>query len=254
MTAHSDTPQATGPFWFGKTEAEIRNAVDCRAERWFGVPGFGRYQWSDKGRTRSVDCVVNGRAYRGQVLKHRLDRYGYEIVNVRNDEGRQVTVPVAKMVLLAHHPAFRSLAAFPEGLQTRHNPVTGQQFNCYPEGLWPGTKLENEADKDAPPEPQFNCRNFVTCGNMVFHEGRRCVPCTEAVGREAAQLLGRGANLLAVAEHFGYSGPDWVWQLAVKHGGLDQGELSKAAALAQHPGMVQRVRLRRAGLGRGDTP
>ena len=45
------------------------------------------------------------------------------------------------MVLLAHHPAFAGLAAFPDGLETRHNPAVGDKlFNAYPEGIWPGTQ------------------------------------------------------------------------------------------------------------------
>jgi hypothetical protein len=54
-------------------------------------------------------------------------------------------------------------------------------------------------------------------------------------------MLDAGANLMAVAELFGYTGPDWVHKLAVRHGGY-QG--TKAAALAQHPGLAQRMRLR----------
>ena len=76
---------------------------------------------------------------------------------------------------------------------------------------------------------------------MVHNQGRRCVACTEAVGREAAAMLDGGANLMTVAERFGYTGPDWVHKLAVKYGGY---EGTKAAALAQHPTVTQRIRLR----------
>ena len=228
------------PYWFGRPEQEIRGAVEARDETWGAVPGHGRYEWSDKGRIR--------RAADGRLMKTRLLNSGYEAVNViRDSDGKQVTVTVHSMVLLAHHPAFHGLAAFPDGLETRHNPATGPLFNVYPEGLWPGTKEQNAADK-GPQEPQHPCRNHVTCGNMVHNEGKRCVPCTEAVGRQAAAMLGAGENLMAVAFRFGYTGPDWVFKLAVKCGGY-QG--TKAAALAQHPSLRQKLRLAR--LIRGDA-
>ena len=250
MTAHSDISRI-GPYWFGRPEAEIRAAAAAREETWAPVPGCSRYEWSDQGRVRSVDCTVAGRQLRGRVLRTRVKNAGYEIVNVRNDKGEQVTVAGAPMVLLAHHPAFRGLAAFPPGLETRHNPSTGPLFNAYPEGLWPGTKAQNAADKDRPPEPQHPCRNAPACANMVVTPGRRCVPCTEAVGREAAGLLRLGMPLQQVAERFGYTGPDWVYQLAVRHGGY---EGTKAAARTQRPRLARRLRLAARLARSGDAP
>lgn len=228
MTTNSDNP------WFAKTSAEILAAVESRAGvAWGKVPGYGRYEWSDKGGLRRVRD--------GYVMKtgSKVNNSGYVMVNVTNDDGKPVTVTIGPMVLLAHHPEFRGLAAFPDGLETRHGPA-GPLCNAYPENLWPGTKKQNAADKD-PQDPQFPCRNHLTCGNMVHNEGRRCTPCTEAVGRKAAVLLDAGANLMKVATLFGYTGPDWVHKLAVKHGGY-QG--TKAEALAQHPVVGQRLRLR----------
>jgi NUMOD4 motif len=242
----TDSEEQPGPYWSGKTAMEIRNAVDVRAERWAAIPGYSRYEWSDKGRVRVLGRTDDrGRRLAARVLKTRVNNAGYEITGVVSDAaGKQVTVAVAPMVVLAHHPAFRGLDRFPGGLETRHGKA-GPLCNAYPENLWPGTKKENADDKDAPPAPQHECRNHALCGNLVHTPGRRCVPCTQAVGREAARLLAGGANLMAVTEHFGYSGPDWVYKLAVRHGGYGG---SKAEALAQHPGMVQRVRLRAAGL------
>ena len=169
---------------------------------------------------------------------------------IRDSDGKQVCALVHVMVLLAHHPAFAGLDAFPVGLESRHNPAVGDKlFNAYPEGLWPGTKAQNAADKDGQ-EPQHPCRNAPACANLVATpDRRRCVPCTEAVGREAAAMLDGGANLMTVAERFGYTGPDWVHKLAVRYGGY---EGTKAAALAQHPTITQRVRLR-ARTRRGDA-
>jgi NUMOD4 motif len=232
MTAHSDA--RIEPFWFGRPEAEIRAAAGARVEQWAPVPGYSRYLWSDKGRVR---ISVNG-----QVMKIGVNNSDYGVVKViRDSDGKQVSKHVGSMVILAHHPAFHGLSEFPEGLETRHNPAVGDKlFNAYPEGLWPGTKAQNAADKD-PQDPQHPCRNAPACGNMVHNEGKRCVPCTEAVGREAAAMLGAGANLMTVAERFGYTGPDWVHKLAVKYGGYPG---TKAEALAQHPTLTQRIRLR----------
>ena len=251
MTTHSEA--RIEPYWFGRPEAEIRDAVAGRHEVWAAVPGYSRYEWCDKPVevTRAGDTFTSQIRRVGEgfmVLKmNKLSSAGYRQVNVTNDARQRVTVDVAPMILLAHHPAFRGLDRFPDGLETRHNPVTGPLFNAYPEGLWPGTKEQNAGDK-GPQDPQFPCRNHVTCGNMVHNEGKRCVPCTEAVGRQAAAMLDAGENLMAVAFRFGYTGPDWVFKLAVKCGGY-QG--TKAAALAQHPSLRQKLRLAR--LIRGDA-
>lgn len=232
MTTHSEA--RIEPYWWGRPEAEIRAAVEARPEQWAPVPGYNRYLWSDKGRVR---VSVNGK-----IMKTDVNNSEYVTVKIiRDSDGKQVTKPVAYMEILAHHPAFRGLSEFPEGLETRHNPAVGDKlFNAYPEGLWPGTKEQNAGDK-GPQEPQHPCRNHVTCGNMVHNEGKRCVPCTEAVGRQAAAMLDAGANLMTVAERFGYTGPDWVFKLAAKYGGHAG---TKAAALAQHPTVTQRLRLR----------
>jgi hypothetical protein len=186
----------------------------------------------------------------GKIMRTRVLNSGYEAVNViRDSDGRQVCVLVHVMVLLAHHPAFRGLDRFPDGLETRHNPVTGPLFNAYPEGLWPGTKAQNAADKDEP-VPQHPCRNAPACPNMVVTPDRRCVDCVIAVGREAADLLRLGMPLQQVAERFGYTGPDWVYSLAVKHGGY---EGTKADARTQRPRLGQRVRLSARLARRGDA-
>lgn len=240
MTTESDIQ----PYWFGKTPMEIRNAVDCRAERWAAIPGYSRYEWSDKGRVRVLARVdERGRRMQGKVLKTRLNNAGYEITGVVSDAtGRQVTVTVHKMVLLAHHPAFRGLDMFPDGLESRHNPAMGPLFNCYPEGLWPGTRKDNEADKYGPDGPPvYPCKNAPRCPNFASHEGRRCPDCVAEVGRQAAALLTAGMNLDDVATLFGYTRGDWTYRLAVKYGGYTG---SKEQALAQRPPMGQRALLR----------
>lgn len=224
------------PYWFGRPEQEIRDAVAARGESWAAVPGYARYQWSDKGGIR--------RAADGLVMKTKVSNSGYELVNVlRDSDGKQVTVTVHSMVLLAHHPAFAGLDKFPPGLESRHNPSTGSLFNAYPEGLWPGTKKENAADKfgEEGPAVQFPCKNAPRCRNLVPREGRRCTDCVAEVGRQAAALLNAGMSLQDAAEVFGYTRGDWTFKLAVRYGGYTG---SKEQATAQRLTFVQRARLR----------
>jgi hypothetical protein len=252
----TDSDSRTVPYWSGKTAGEITEAARARPEGWARVPGYGSYEWSDQGSVRSVDREVGGRRLRGRILKTRVNNSGYVIVNVRTDAGAPVTVAVAPMVLLAHHPAFRGRSRFPEGLETRHGPA-GPLCNAYPENLWPGTKGENHADQVAAgtavvPE-SFECVNFARCGGRVKNPGRRCLPCVEQTGRDAGQLLNAGMGLADVAERFGYSDGRWVHGLAAKFGGY-AGTITEARAqrptLAQRARLVGLVRLQRRAAGR----
>lgn len=235
MTTHSDISQIE-PYWFGRSGAEARARAEDRPEQWALVPGYSRYLWSDKGRVR--------RARDGYDLSlNKLSSAGYRQVNVTDDTGRRVTVDVAPMILLAHHPAFLGLDRFPGGLETRHNPAVGDKtFNAYPEGIWPGTKAQNAADKypDGPPA-YFPCKNAPRCLNEVPHEGRRCADCAAEVGRQAAALLSAGENLADVAAFFGYKRTDWTYRLAVRHGRYAG---TQEQALAQRPGVTRRLLLR----------
>lgn len=244
MTTHSDA--RIEPYWFGRTEQEIRAAVEARGEAWGTVPGYSRYEWSDKGRLRRVRD--------GYIMKTgKLNNQGYVLPNVVNDDGKPVSRALAPMVLLAHHPAFRGLDRFPPGLETRHNPSVGDKtFNAYPEGIWPGTKAENNGlDKD-PAEPLHPCKNAAarpgTVHGMNHNAGKRCVACLDAVGADAAELLRLGMPSLKVAARFGNS-ESWIMTLATKRGGY---EGSNAEAREQRPSVGQRLRLARRLARMGD--
>jgi hypothetical protein len=212
---------------------------DERPEAWKPVPEidgctFSGYEASDKGRARSIDRVSRGRRYSGRDLSLRPDKDGYILTDFRCDDpercprGGKHTFSVHKVVLTTFD------RPCPPGMEACHS-RRGPSFNWWPEGVRWGTKPENEADKPEPstaPEPTFPCRNAPTCGNLVVNEGRRCLDCVAGVGREAAGLLRAGTPLQEVAEHFGYTGGDWVYSLAVKHGGY---EGSKAQARMQRP-------------------
>lgn len=227
------------PFWWGRPEAEIRAAVEAREENWATVPGYSRYQWSDKGHLRRIRD--------GYMMKvgDKRNNDGYVLVNViRDSDGRQVTVAAAPMVLLAHHPAFRGLDRFPDGLETGHNPSVGDKtFNAYPEGIWPRTKAENNGLDKGPAEPLHPCKNAATHPDidhgMNHNADKRCAACLDAVGVEAAELLRLRMPSLKVAARYGNS-EAWIMKLATKRGGY---EGTSAEARAQRPTVTQRLRL-----------
>jgi hypothetical protein len=217
-----------------------------RPEKWLPVPGFSAYEVSDNsvwqadddgrltqvsGGYRSLDRVSGTRQLKGQPIRARIlaNSGGYAAVNLTDDTGTRRTMLVHRLILLAHDKPC------PPGMETLHNPERGPLWNRYPEDIRWGTKPENAADKPeppVPPEPTFECVNHARCGNLVVNQGRRCLDCVAEVGREAADLLRAGTPLQEVAEHFGYTGGDWVYSLAVKHGAY---EGSKAQARMQRP-------------------
>jgi len=222
---------------------------DERAETWCPVAPldgctFSGYEGSDKGRARSIDRKVGNRQLRGKVLATRRTDDGYVLVNIRcdstdPDHNRVHTVTMHKIVLTTFDKPC------PPGMEACHS-ERGPAFNWWPEGVRWGTKPENHADMVAAgtavvPEA-FPCRNYIQCGGTVKTQGRRCVACVAAVGRDAAALLSAGMGLADVAARFGYTGTDWVFKLAAEHGYTG----TKAQAAAQRPRLSQRVTLLRA--------
>jgi hypothetical protein len=205
---------------------------DTRTEMWKPVPGFARYEVSDLGRIRNAAA---------RIMATNPNNNGYLRLNLVDDHGVRQNVLVHRCVLLAH------AGACPEGMEACHGPG-GHQDNRLVNLRW-DTKPENERDKIAAgttpkPNPTYPCLNYAVCGQLVIHEGRRCRDCVMQVGQEAAAMLGRGVNLYDVAEHFGYTAPDWVWRLAVEAGHSG----SKRQALTQQPSLSQRVTGRLATL------
>ena len=205
---------------------------------------FSGYECSDKGHARSLDRKQGNRQLRGKVLAARRHDDGYVLVNIRCDSAdpahnRVHTVTMHRIVLTTFD------RPCPPGMEARHSP-RGPAFNWWPEGFeggW-GTKKANHDDQvaagTAVVPASFPCRN--ACGGTVKTQGRRCVACVAAVGRDAAALLNAGMGLADVAERFGYTGTDWVFKLAVEHGYAG----TKARATAQRPTALQRVTLLRA--------
>ena len=220
-----------------------------RPEKWLPFASldgctFSGYECSDKGRARSIDRQAGNRQLRGVVLALRANKDGYLLVNARCDDksvcprGGVHTFTIHKVVLTTF------AGPCPPGMEACHSPK-GPGFNWFPEGVRWGSKASNHADMAAAgnakvPE-SFPCRNAPRCTETVKNPGRRCLACVTVVGLHAAALLELGMPLQQVGERFGYSGGDWVYRLAVDHGGY---EGAKADAQTQRPGLGQRARLR----------
>lgn len=219
-----------------RTQGAVALTGADRPETWKPVVridgcAFSGYVASDLGRARSVDRTGrNGRPLAGRDVSTRLHKEGYVLLDMRcdnPDHKRPHTLTMHKVVLTTFD------RPRPRGMEACHS--HGPAGNRWPEDIRWDTKPANEADKPAPPappDPTRPCRNAPACPNLVIHEGRRCVPCTEEVGREAADMLRAGMPLQEVAEHFGYTGPDWAYSLAVKYGGYTA---TKAEARTQRP-------------------
>ena len=221
---------------------------DQRLESWRAVAPldgctFSGYQCSDKGSARSIDRVSGNRHLKGKQLATRRNDDGYVLVNIRcdstdPDHNRVHTVTMHKIVLTTFD------RPCPPGMEACHSD-RGPAFNYWPEGVRWGTKPENHADMveagTAVVPAAFPCRNAPRCPNMVKNEGRRCIGCVRSVGIEAGALLALGMPLSRVAARFGYKTGDWVYRLAVEHGGYTG---SREHAAAQRPTIRQHVTIR----------
>lgn len=222
---------------------------DQPEETWKDIPGFPGYQADRDGRYRSLDrTLASGRRVKGKTLATRPNNRGYLLVDLRDAEGNKVTRSAHTVTLETH------AGACPPGMEARHldddprrntwRPGREDESRAQGGNLFWGTKEDNHRDKvrnggaKPPPGPAFDCVNHERCRGKVANEGRRCLPCVEQVGRDAADMLRRGENLLKVVQHFGYSGTRWTYQIAVRHGGF-QG--TEAQALTQHRSWSRRV-------------
>ena len=221
-------------------------------QQWGDIPNCPGYQVNWDGEFRSLDgLTASGRRRNGKTLSTRVSNRGYGLVDLRTADGTKVTRSVHSVMLETFVPG-----GIPEGMESRHlddNPLRnswrpGSEDESRKRGgnLFVGTKRDQHRDKvrnggaKPPPGPTFDCTDHERerCGGKVANEGRRCLPCVERVGREAAARLNAGENLLRVAQSYGYSAPGWTYKLAVTHGGY-QG--TQAQALMQRRSWSRRV-------------
>jgi hypothetical protein len=235
---------------------------DTTPERWEAIPGGPGYECSWDGNFRSVDRVSpSGRRLKGQPIATTIGKDGYVLVKYWDAQGRRVTRQAHRVVLETF------AGPCPDGMQSRHydddprnnrwRPGSEEESRARGGNLFRGTGRDQHADKvrnNGGPlpvsPPAHDCVNHARCGGRTRNPGRRCVPCVEQVGRDAGDMLRGGENLLKVAQHFGYTGTDWVFSLAVKHGGYRG---TRAQAQAQRRRWSQRVATTvRKRLRRGD--
>lgn len=197
-----------------------------RDETWRPVPEiegctFSGYETSDQGRYRSIDRMSGTRRLKGKVLATRLDDDGYVLVNIRCDS----TDPAHNRVhtFAGHKLVLWTFAGPPEPGQEACHSRRGPAFNWWPEGVRWDTKPANHADQVEAgtatlPEPSFPCLNAPACPNLNRSEGKRCRPCVVQLGVDTAAMLADGQTLAAAAARFRCS-QQWVYRLAVEHGG-----------------------------------
>ena len=110
-------------------------------EKWKDIQNYvGYYQVSDRGRIRSVGRFVenknNGvvRYFKGRILKHSLNRYGYPVVNLSKNN-------ITKKFLVHRLLGKEFLPTFKEGLQVNHK--DGVKTNNVLENLEMVSNIDN---------------------------------------------------------------------------------------------------------------
>ena len=229
------------------TPSEV-TASNQQAETWTPLPPpFTKYEVSFDGfgpDQRPVRHAGTGNPLATTVSNHG----GYLMVKPYDDDGKRQTRSVHSLVLLG------GAGPCPPGQQSRHLDddqlnnrwapgATKEEIQAAGGNLMYGTPPQNAQDKydrglPRTPAATHPCINHARCGGLVVNPGRRCLPCAQEVGVQAADLLNRGVNLKDVTARLGYQTPEWVHKLARTHGGYAG---SLAVALAQQPPRSRRV-------------
>lgn len=226
---------------------------DDLPETWTPLPPpFTKYEVSDSG-VGPLQRPVRRVGADGGLSTTPSNHGGYPMVKPYDDNGNRQTRSVHSLVLLGF------AGPCPPGMESRHlddDPLnnrwrpgsTEDEVRAAGGNLMYGTKPQNAADKyrrglPRTPAATHPCINHARCGGLVVNPGRRCLPCAQEVGVQAAAMLAAGVNLKDVTARLGYQTPEWVHKLACNHGGYT-GTL--AGALAQQPPSRARRVTRRA--------
>ena len=201
-------------------------------EKWASPAGFSKYEVSNDGfgpdqrPVRSIDRTVGARRVKGVLLKVSVGTNGRPRVKLYDDEGRQRTVEVHALVMLAH------VGPLPPGMTVRHydddpfnnrwRPGAEQESVAAGGNLFYGSRPEQEADRyrngrpRPAPRPERHC---VLCGAVLTTNGKRCHDCVVELGVNAAAMLRAGQEPAEVAGHLDYPSTEGILALAVTHGG-----------------------------------
>ena len=224
-------------------------ASDRRAETWTPLPApFSKYEVSFDGF--GPDQRPIRRAGGKPLATSPSNHGGYLMVKPYDDSGKQQTVSAHSLVLLGATgvpcpPGLESCHLDDDPLNNRWRPgETDDEVRAAGGNLVRRTKKQNAHHKflngrPKAPAPTHPCINYIRCGGLVVNPGRRCLPCAQEVGVQAAAMLRRRLNLTSeVTPRLGYKSDEWVWKLARDHGGY-AGTLAQARA--QHPPWSRRV-------------
>lgn len=205
-------------------------------EKWAPFPGAGHYQFSNHdGRVRSVDRVIKGRHYAGQLLATRPSNKPdsapperrYRLVNIRMDTGMRKTVSVHSGVLLAHVDGGR-----PEGQEACHEgDRTGR--NCLAWLRW-DTPEANDRERYGEPAPPRPARPpCILCGGRVgAPNAKRCTECLTTIGVNAAAARHAGHTPEEISAMLDYPHVEGLMRLSVRYGGYTE----------RRPGLLARLR------------
>jgi len=190
---------------------------DQITETWKPIPGAGYYEASDRGHVRSIDRTIDGRFYKGVVLKLREDGDGYLVVNITmDDRTRKHGASVARLVLLTFDPD-----GYREGLQACHGPG-GQKDNSVLNLRWDTDEANRQealqvrlANHPPKPKPVKVCPR---CKREHGGKGQNCHECVVGLGVSAALMLANGVPLDQVSARLDYP-PAGLFNLAVRYGG-----------------------------------
>jgi hypothetical protein len=178
---------------------------------WMPYPGAGYYEFSHRGKARSVDRTSGGTFYRGKELATRLNNQGYILVDIRMDTGEKKTITMHSGVLRSHDRE-------PEPWEECRHGGGGPQDNRWPENIQWGTRPANLADMAAA-RPQRPPKTCPRCGAEHRGRGQNCPDCMTGIGVSAAAMMAAGEMLDRVAAELDYP-PVGVYRLAVTKGGL----------------------------------
>jgi hypothetical protein len=185
---------------------------------WAPLPGFSRYEVSHRGGG------IRRRGGGRQPLKVSVGTHGYPEAQPYNDAAKQEKRTMHSLVLLGH------AGAPPEGMETLHGPRGPLDYrycgcgspDCTEGNLRYGTHEMNVGETIAAGRAvrpaTHPCINHERCGGMVVNPGRRCLPCAQEVGRQAAAMRDAGIDLPTATRKLGYKSTSWVLGLSVRHG------------------------------------
>ena len=193
-------------------------------EWWAPYPGARNYFFSAAGRVRSVDRTIKGKRYTGQILAQRPSNRPpgmpperrYRLANIILDDGTRKTVTVHAGVALSRTAGGRRPVRDGVALEVCHNDDHGGH-NWFANLRWddPDGNRKDRYGEPAPPKPARLC---ILCGDPVKTNGKRCTPCVDLIGANAAIALSQGHEPAVVAQMLDYPHEEGLIRLAIKHG------------------------------------